>query len=73
MVLPGIKTSRIAAADTHSNAFDAFQQQNDGRGNNNVEALCADLDVIWIAPPNQFHCEPTVIAAVQGKKTLRPS
>ena len=76
MVLPGVEKfphARIAAAaDLRPNALDAFRQAYDARTYDNVEALCADpdLDVIWIATPNQFHCDHTIMAAEHGKHVI---
>ena len=76
MVLPGVEKfphARIAAAaDLRPNALDAFRKTYDARVYDTVEALCADpdIDVIWIATPNQFHCEHTVMAAEHGKHVI---
>jgi phthalate 4,5-cis-dihydrodiol dehydrogenase len=75
MVLPGVAEfphARIAAADPRANALDAFRQSYDGRGHENIEALCADsdVDVAWIATPNQLHCAHTVMAAEHGKHVI---
>jgi len=76
MVLPGVAkfphARVVAAADLRRNALDAFERTYDGRGHESVEALCTDpnVDVIWIATPNQYHCKHTVMAAEHGKHII---
>src|SRR5262249_56790378 len=73
LFLPGVEQSPhariVAAADKRRNALDAFERRYQGRTYDTVEGLCADpdLDVIWVATPNQFHCRHAVIAADNGK------
>ena len=76
MVLPGVEQfpgARIsAAADLRPSAREAFQRQYGGRAYATVEELCSDpeLDVIWVATPNQLHREHTVLAAEHGKHVI---
>src|SRR5262249_28219913 len=76
LFLPGVEQSPhariVAAADKRRNALDAFERKYRGRTYDTVEALCADpdIDVIWVATPNQFHCRHTVIAAGNGKHII---
>jgi phthalate 4,5-cis-dihydrodiol dehydrogenase len=76
LFLPGVEAfpqARIAAAaDRRRGALDAFEQKYQGRGYESVEELCADpdIDVIWVATPNQFHCAHTVMAAARGKHVI---
>lgn len=76
LFLPGVEQSphaRIAAAaDRRRSALDAFERKYQGRTYDSIEALCADpdIDVIWIATPNQFHCPHTVMAAEHGKHVV---
>ena len=76
LFLPGVESfpqARIvAAADRRRSALDAFERKYHGRGYESVEALCADpdIDVIWVATPNQFHCAHTVMAAEHGKHVI---
>jgi phthalate 4,5-cis-dihydrodiol dehydrogenase len=76
MVLPGVvKFPHVriaAAADRRPNALEAFRQAYGGQAYDNVEALCADpeVDVVWIATPNQFHCDHTIMAAEHGKHVI---
>jgi phthalate 4,5-cis-dihydrodiol dehydrogenase len=76
LFLPGVEQSPhariVAAADKRRNALDAFARKYQGRTYDTVEALCADsdIDMIWVATPNQFHCAHTVMAAEAGKHVI---
>jgi phthalate 4,5-cis-dihydrodiol dehydrogenase len=76
LFLPGVEAfaqARIAAAaDRRKSALEAFARRYQGRTYDSVEALCADrdLDVIWVATPNQFHCEHAIAAAEHGKHVI---
>jgi phthalate 4,5-cis-dihydrodiol dehydrogenase len=76
LFLPGVEQSPhariVAAADRRRSALDAFERKYQGRGYDSVEAMCADpdIDVIWVATPNQFHCRHTVTAAEHGKHVI---
>jgi phthalate 4,5-cis-dihydrodiol dehydrogenase len=76
MVLPGVAQSphaRItAAADLRASARDAFMAAYGGRAYASVEELCADpdVDVIWVATPNQLHRQHVVMAADAGKHVI---
>lgn len=76
MILPGVEkfphARIVAAADPRRGALDAFEREYQGRTHGNVDALCADpdVDVIWVATPNQFHCQHTVMAAEHGKHVI---
>jgi phthalate 4,5-cis-dihydrodiol dehydrogenase len=76
LFLPGVEQfpqARItAAADRRRGALDAFERKYGGRGYASVEELCADpdVDVIWVATPNQLHCQHTVMAAEHGKHVI---
>src|SRR5947209_19809597 len=69
LFLPGVEQfpqARIAAAaDRRTGALEAFARKYGGRTYDSVEALCADpdLDAVWVATPNQFHCQHAVSAA----------
>jgi phthalate 4,5-cis-dihydrodiol dehydrogenase len=65
-------TEIVAAADMRTSALDVFKQRYGGRTYERVEDLCADpdVDVVWIATPNQFHCEHVVMAAEHGKHVI---
>jgi phthalate 4,5-cis-dihydrodiol dehydrogenase len=77
LLLPGVekfdKARILAAADPRDSARDAFEKRYQGsRAYRSVEELCADpaVDVIWIATPNQFHCDHTIMAAEAGKHII---
>ena len=76
LFLPGVDEfpqARItAAADRRRGALEAFERKYGGRGYASVEELCADpeVDVIWIATPNQLHCRHAVMAAQHGKHVV---
>ena len=76
MVIPTIErmpiTELAAAADTRPEALAEFQQRYGGRVYDSVAALCADpdVDVVWVATPNQYHCEHVVLAASHGKHVV---
>ncbi len=76
LFLPGVEQSPhariVAAADTRRGALAAFERKYRGRIYESVEALCADPDVdaIWVATPNQYHCRHTVMAAEHGKHVI---
>lgn len=76
LFLPGVErygnAKIVAAADLRHGALDAFRQRYGGRTYESVEALCRDpdIDVVWIATPNQFHCRHTVMAAGSGKHVV---
>jgi phthalate 4,5-cis-dihydrodiol dehydrogenase len=76
LFLPGVEQSPhariVAAADRRRGALDVFARKYQGRTYDSVEAMCADpdIDVIWVATPNQFHCRHTVMAAEHGKHVI---
>jgi predicted dehydrogenase len=77
-VLPNIgsiaDTVRLTAvADVRADALQAFGTRHPGVALfDSVEALCAcdDVDVLWIATPNQFHAEHAVLAANHAKHVV---
>jgi phthalate 4,5-cis-dihydrodiol dehydrogenase len=75
-VLPGIEemphAQIVAGADLRGSALDAFHKRYGGRGYRTVEELCADpeIDVIWVATPNQFHRQHVELAADAGKHVV---
>src|SRR5690348_6700010 len=76
MVMPTIErmpiTELVAAADTRPEALAQFRERTGGRAYETVEALCADpdVDVVWVATPNQYHCQHVVLAASHGKHVV---
>jgi len=60
-----------AAADIRPAACEEFQKKYGRVAFPTVEALCqSDIDAVWIATPNVFHAEHTVIAAQCGKHII---
>jgi phthalate 4,5-cis-dihydrodiol dehydrogenase len=76
MVIPTVERLPIAelaaAADTRPEALEQFGQRYGGRTYDSVEQLCADpdVDVVWVATPNQFHREHVILAASHGKHVV---
>ncbi len=76
LFLPGVERFKgsaiVAAADPRKSALDAFQQTYGGRAYDSVEGLFADpeVDVVWIATPNQYHCEHAIAAANHKKHVI---
>lgn len=75
-IFPGAESSPVteiyAAADLRQGALDAFAAKYKARTYKSVAELCADpnVDVVWIATPNQRHCEHTILAAEHGKHVI---
>jgi phthalate 4,5-cis-dihydrodiol dehydrogenase len=76
MVIPTIEkmthTELVAAADIRREALEGFARRYEGRAYESVEQLCndPDVDVIWVATPNNMHCEHVVMAAEHGKHVV---
>ena len=76
MIIPTIErmseTELVAAADIRPDAVKAFEQRYEGRGYSSVEALCADpeIDVVWVATPNNLHCQHVKTAVEHGKHVV---
>ena len=62
----------VAVADVRPQAREAFLRDFGGRAYESVEELCQDpdIDAVWIATPNHFHCPHTVLAAEHGKHVV---
>jgi phthalate 4,5-cis-dihydrodiol dehydrogenase len=62
----------VAAADVRPGALDRFGQEYGVRTFSSVEEMCRydDVDVVWVATPNEFHAEHVVAAAEQGKHAI---
>ena len=62
----------VAAADLRASALSAFARTYGGRTYDSVAALCTDpdVDVVWVATPNQFHCEHALLAIAHGKHVI---
>ncbi|MBA2690087.1 MAG: Gfo/Idh/MocA family oxidoreductase, partial [Burkholderiales bacterium] len=61
-----------AGADIRPAALEEFQAKYRGKAYDSVQALCESgaIDAVWIATPNVFHAEHTVIAAQCGKHVI---
>lgn len=76
LFLPGVeqfpRAKVVAAADPRDSAREAFEKKYRGKAYGSVRELCGDpnVDVIWVATPNQFHCEHAVMAADAGKHVI---
>jgi phthalate 4,5-cis-dihydrodiol dehydrogenase len=76
LFLPGLEqfphAKIVAAAEPRNSACVAFEKRYGGQTYPTVDELCADpnVDIIWVATPNQFHCEHTVKAAEAGKHVI---
>lgn len=62
----------VAAADVRTSALDAFQARYEGRVYDSVQGLCEDpeVEVVWVASPNNLHSEHVVMAAEHGKHVI---
>jgi phthalate 4,5-cis-dihydrodiol dehydrogenase len=62
----------VAAADRRPEARERFAGEFGGRVYASVEALCADaeVDVVYVATPHQFHADHVEAAAAGGKHVL---
>jgi len=75
-VIPGLgkmpEVRLAGAADLRQGALKAFQDQYGGHTYTSVKELCEDpdVDVIWVATPNNMHCEHIVMAAEHGKHVV---
>jgi phthalate 4,5-cis-dihydrodiol dehydrogenase len=76
IVLPGLNvlpnTRLTAVADIRKDEVERFQEKFDVEGYNSVEDLCAkgNVDVVYVATPNQSHAEHTILAAEHGKHVI---
>ena len=69
--MPGVSLG--AVADTNQRALLSFRERfGEARTYNSFEELCADpeVDAVWIATPNLYHCKHTVLAANHGKHVI---
>ena len=62
----------VAAADQNPTARSAFQERYQARVHDTVAKLCEDpdVDVVFVATPNAYHCEHSIIAAEHGKHVM---
>src|SRR5262245_25127907 len=75
-VLPHIaripEVELAAAADIRPAALEQFQAKYRRKVYPSVESMCegGEIDAVWIATPNVFHAEHTVVAAGCGKHVI---
>jgi phthalate 4,5-cis-dihydrodiol dehydrogenase len=62
----------VGAADTNPRALASFRERFHGKTFGSIEEICRDpeIDTVWIATPNIFHCRHTVQAAEAGKNVI---
>ena len=63
----------VAGADNNPQVLKRFQERYpQARAYDSAEKLCADPDVeaVWVATPNEYHCPHTVLAAEHGKHVV---
>jgi phthalate 4,5-cis-dihydrodiol dehydrogenase len=64
----------VAGADTNPRALAALNERakTQIRAYESIEELCNDkeVDAVWIATPNVFHCPHTIFAAEHGKHVI---
>jgi len=76
IVLPGLEVlsqSRLTAvADIRRDEVERFAQRFEAEGFNSVEEMCAkgDVNVVYVATPNELHAEHTIMAAEYGKHVI---
>ncbi len=68
---PAPTADRCCRRPTYFSA-EGFQDRYGARTYESVEALCGDpdVDVVWVATPNQYHCEHVVLAAEHKKHVI---
>src|SRR5262247_4779748 len=62
----------IAGADVNPRSLQAFKEKYRAKTYASIEALCddPDVDTVWIATPNTFHCPHVTLAAERGKHVI---
>src|SRR5215470_15321811 len=62
----------VAGADLNPRALQAFEEKYGAKTYASIEALCddPDIDTVWIAIPNTFHCPHVILAAERGKHVI---
>jgi phthalate 4,5-cis-dihydrodiol dehydrogenase len=65
-------TNLVGAADTNPRAIERFRVKYEAKTYGSIEEVCADpeVDTVWIATPNVYHCPHTVMAAQHGKHVI---
>jgi phthalate 4,5-cis-dihydrodiol dehydrogenase len=75
MILPNARTSDdvvlVAACDVRADMRSRFSETHNLPAYETVEELArSDLDVVWVATPNQFHADHVVAAAEAGRHVV---
>jgi phthalate 4,5-cis-dihydrodiol dehydrogenase len=76
IVLPGLEvlpdSKLTAVADIRPDEVERFRQRFGADGYTSVEEMCAkaDVNVVYVATPNELHAEHTIIAAEHGKHVI---
>jgi predicted dehydrogenase len=62
----------VAGADINPRALQVFKEKYGAKTYASIEALCddPDIDAVWIATPNTFHCPHVILAAERGKHVI---
>src|SRR5579871_344219 len=62
----------VAAADLRRPALETFQRRFDARVYTSVDELVRDpdVDVVWVATPNNLHCQHVLAAVEHGKHVV---
>jgi phthalate 4,5-cis-dihydrodiol dehydrogenase len=76
IVLPGLEVlpqcKLVAVADVREDEVEQFTHRFGVQGFPSVEAMCArsDVNVVYVATPNDLHAEHTIVAAEHGKHVI---
>jgi phthalate 4,5-cis-dihydrodiol dehydrogenase len=62
----------VGAADVNPRSLASFREKYQAKTYGSIEEICRDpeIDTVWIATPNVFHCPHTVMAAESGKNVI---
>src|SRR6266571_1850630 len=62
----------VAGVDINPRALQVFKEKYGAKTYSSIEALCndPDIDTVWIATPNTFHCPHVILAAGRGKHII---
>ena len=62
----------VAGADINPRALQVFKEKYRAKTYASIEALCddPDIDTVWVATPNTFHCPHVILAAERGKHVI---
>ncbi len=62
----------VAGADINPRALQAFKEKYGAKTYASIDELCNDpeIDTVWVATPNTFHCPHVILAAERGKHVI---